>query len=128
APGLVDTQRADHVRNLPAFVVERLGAEAELARHRGVHDAMQAAARLTGVVALRGRAAVFERYRGAEAVAELRRVGNAPQAAEGVGVTRRVLRRIAVLIRAVDVEVRPDTARGQTRELNEPAVEEDDVV
>src|ERR1700722_10431987 len=70
APGLVDAQRADHVRELPAFVVVRLGAETELARQREVYAALTTRRVLGQVVALRPRPAVLERQRRRETVAE----------------------------------------------------------
>src|SRR5690349_13902143 len=76
SPGLIDAESTNHVRILLALVVERRRAEAPL-RHREVRREVAAAtARL---------AVVLERDRRRDAVAELRRVGDAVDA-ESAGI------------------------------------------
>src|SRR5262249_14886712 len=96
APGLVDAERTNHVRELPAAVVvsARAGRRREegktgaRAARAGVADAEtgQVADQVTTTtadpdrVAVRTRATVLEREAGGDAVAELRRIGDAVDA------------------------------------------------
>src|SRR5262249_60887610 len=74
-------------------------------------------------VAVRARATVLEREAGGDAVAELRRIGDAVDAGRA-RVTRHAVVRVAVRRGRVDVEVRPDLARREAGELGEAAIEE----
>src|SRR5262249_6677873 len=65
---------------------------------------------------------VLERDRRRDAVAELRRVGDAVDA-ESAGITRNAVVRVAVRRERVDVEVRPDAARREAGELDEAAID-----